>query len=60
MLPENEDQAPYLTLEEIELKLEKIDILEKEINLIKGEQIIMNKRIKKLQEVKDESKWFCR
>jgi len=43
-LPENEPEA-YLTKEEIELKLNKIDIMEKEIKKLKIEMRIANKRI---------------
>jgi len=47
MIPENEPES-YLTKEEIELKLGKIDLLEKEIEILKTEMRVINKRISKI------------
>ncbi len=52
MIPEEETHNSLYKKEEIELKLQKIDELEKRMNRLETELIIIKKRIKKLQEVK--------
>ena len=53
MLPEDDPPDNLYKEEEIKLKLEKIPELEKRLNRLEIEIIIINKRIKKLQEVKN-------
>ena len=45
-----------MNAEEIELKLDKIDVLEKEVKHMKMEIIIMKKRITRLQDQKEDRK----
>ena len=53
--PENEPES-YLAHEEIELKLSKIDILEKEIEKLKIEMRTANKRINQIYLVMEKIK----
>ena len=55
VLPEDEPQESLYKKEEIELKLGKIPELEKRMDRLEVEIIVINKRIKKLQEVKNDN-----
>ena len=54
MIPEDEPHKSLYNKEEIEMELNKIPELEKRMDRLENEIIILKKRIKKLQEVK---KW---
>ena len=56
VIPEVEPSEKMYKKEEIELKLEKINVFESEIKSIKTELIIINKRIKRLQDQKEDRK----
>ena len=52
MIPEDEPHDSIYKKEEIEMKLDKIPELEKRMDRLENEIIIIKKRIKRLQEVK--------
>ena len=54
MIPEDEPHGSLYKKEDIEMELNKIPELEKRMNRFENELIIIKKRIKKLQEVKNE------
>ena len=56
MIPLEEPSEKMYKKEEIELKLEKINVFESEIKSIKNEIIILKKRIKRLQDQKEDRK----
>ena len=55
MIPDNEPPIP-LTKEEIELKLNKIDFLETKVAAHDVELEVIKKRIKRLQDQKEDKK----
>ncbi len=52
MIPEDDPPKGLYKKEEIQMKLDKIPELEKKLDRLENEIIIIKKRIKKLQEVK--------
>ncbi len=52
MIPEDEPHESIYKKEEIQMELDKIPELEKRMNRLENEIIIINKRIKRLQEVR--------
>ncbi len=52
MIPEDEPHNSIYNKEEIEMQLDKIPELEKKLIRLENEIIIIQKRIKKLQEVR--------
>jgi len=56
MIPNEEPSEKMYKKEEIEMKLDKIDTLEIELRAIRNELNIINKRITRLQDQKEDRK----